>query len=570
MAAIERSPAPIAETGFLLQKKEIMKSDEFAARPFLSIPANFNIAAAIVDRHVDAGRGAKVAAWFDDRPCTYAELRELSNCFANVLRGLGVDRGDRVLLRLGTNLHAMVAILGTLKLGAVVIPSSFLLREHEVEKILLNSDAVVAVSTPEFAGPIEAVRARSALKHLVLTGDGELDWNSLMERAAPDFAPVPTVARELAFIMYTSGTTGEPKGVEHAHRWVLGTGDPVMREMIDLRPDDICYQPQDWSFMYPLGSSFFHPLLAGATVVINQGRFDPEKALATIQRRGVTVFAAVPTIYRLLLAVPGAESRFRLNSLRLGMSAGEALPPDTFTQWRERLGVTIYDGLGQTEGHIFIANQLRMPIRAGSMGKPLRGYEAAVLDDRGGPQPYGTPGHLVIRNDGHPGLALGYRKDPERWAAVNKNGWYYTQDIAYIDEEGYYWYVARSDDLIKSRAYLISPKEVESALLEFPAILEAAVVGIPDPALSNKIKAFVTLKAGYQPSGETAGQVRDYVRSVIAPYKVPQEIEFLSELPKTANGKILRRELRAREIAKTAEAEGETHSLTRIKDSNNT
>jgi acyl-coenzyme A synthetase/AMP-(fatty) acid ligase len=232
------------------------------------------------------------------------------------------------------------------------------------------------------------------------------------------------------------------------------------------------------------------------------------------------------------------------------MSAGEALPPDSFGQWRERFGVTIYDGLGQTEGHIFIANQLNLPIKPGSMGKPLRGYQAAVLDGNGNPQPSGTPGFLVIRNEDHPGLALGYRKEPERWAAVNRNGWYYTQDIAYIDEDGYYWYVARSDDLIKSRAYLISPKEVESALLEHSAILEAAVVGIPDPALSNKIKAFLTLKPGNHPSDSLATEIREYVRSVIAPYKVPQELEFLDELPKTANGKILRRELRAKEIAK--------------------
>jgi acetyl-CoA synthetase len=527
-----------------------MKSDELASRPYLSIPAEFNIARAIVDRHVAAGRGAKVAAWFDDRSYTYAELRELSNRFANVLRGLGVQRGDRVMLRLGTNLHAMVAILGTLKLGAVVIPSSFLLREHEVEKILRNSDAIVAVSTPELAGAIEAVRSRTGLKHLILTGvETVMSWDWLMERASAEFIPAPTLARELAFIMYTSGTTGEPKGVEHAHRWVLGTGDPVIREMIDLQPTDVCYQPQDWSFMYPLGSSFFHPLFAGASVVVNHGRFDPEKALATIQRHGVSVFAAVPTIYRLLLAVPQAESRYRLGSLRLGMSAGEALPPDTFGQWRERFGVTIYDGLGQTEGHIFIANQLNMPIRPGSMGKPLRGYEAAVLDDSGRPQTCGISGHLAIRNEDHPGLALGYRKDAERWAAVNRNGWYYTQDIAYVDDDGYYWYIARSDDLIKSRAYLISPKEVESALLEHSAILEAAVVGIPDAAMTNKIKAFVTLKSSNEASQDLANRIRDYVRSVIAPYKVPQEIEFLSELPKTVNGKILRRELRARENA---------------------
>ncbi|HKV55812.1 MAG TPA: AMP-binding protein, partial [Candidatus Binataceae bacterium] len=217
-----------------------------------------------------------------------------------------------------------------------------------------------------------------------------------------------------------------------------------------------------------------------------------------------------------------------------------------FTQWQQRFGLTIYDGLGQTEGHIFIANRLGMPIKPGSMGKPLRGYEAAVFDDSGSPQPRDVPGHLAIRNNDHPGLARGYRKNPERWAEVNRDGWYYTQDIAYVDDDGYYWYVARADDLIKSRAYLISPKEVESALLEHPAILEAAVVGIPDRAIGHRVKAFVALKPGNEPSDDLASRIHDFVRSTIAPYKVPQQIEFMPELPKTANGKILRRELRAR------------------------
>jgi acyl-coenzyme A synthetase/AMP-(fatty) acid ligase len=315
--------------------------------------------------------------------------------------------------------------------------------------------------------------------------------------------------------------------------------------MTRLGPDDICYQPQDWSFMYPLGSSFLHPLFVGATVVVSEGRFDPEVALATIERYGVTVFAAVPTIYRLMLAVPQAESRFRLGTLRMGMSAGEALPADTFNGWRDRFGVTIYDGIGQTETHIFIANRIGMPIKPGSMGKPLPGFETAIVDDEGKPQPPGTPGHLVIRND-HPGLTLGYHKEPERWAAVNRAGWYYTKDIARVDDEGYYWYVSRSDDLIKSRAYLISPKEVESALLEHPAVLEAAVVGIPDPTIHERVMASLALKPGNQASDALLQEIRSYVRGVIAPYKVPQEIEFLAELPTTANGKILRRELRER------------------------
>jgi benzoate-CoA ligase family protein len=524
-----------------------MGSENLDERPYLEIPEHLNMAEAIVDRHVAAGRGGKVAAYFGDRPYTYAELRELSNRFGNVLRALGVRRGDCVMLRLGTNLYTMVAVIGAMKIGAVAIPTNFLFRDHEVEKILRNSDAVVAVSTPELAGPIESVRARApALKHLILTGSGgEMSWDCLMERASPELSPLPTLASDVALIIYTSGTTGDPKGVEQAHRWLIGTGDPVNRMMTRLTRDDICYQPQDWSFMYPLGSSFLHPLFVGATVVVSEDRFDPEVALATIERYGVTVFAAVPTIYRLMLASPQAESRFRLRTVRMGISAGEALPADTFNGWRDRFGVTIYDGIGQTETHIFLANRIGMPIKPGSMGKPLPGFEVAILDDEGNPRQLGTPGHLVIRND-HPGLTLGYRKDSERWTAANRGGWYYTKDIAWADDEGYYWYVSRSDDLIKSRAYLISPREVESALLEHPAVLEAAVVGIPDPAIHERVKAFLTLKPGNQPGSALAQEIRSHVRGVIAPYKVPQEIEFLADLPKTANGKILRRELRAR------------------------
>src|SRR5229473_3375004 len=329
-------------------------SEDVTERPYLSIPERFNIAEAAIDHHVAAGRGGKVAAWV----------------------------GERVLLRLGTNLQAMVAILGTMRIGAVAIPSSFLFREHEVEKILLNSEAVVAISKPELVGPIEAVPARtSALRYVILVGGGgESSWERLMERASPDLDSEPTLANELAFIIYTSGTTGDPKGVQQAHRWLIGDGDPVNRVMVRLTPDDVCYHPQDWSFIYPLGSSFLHPLFTGASVVIHEGRFDAEAAFTTIERRGVTVFFAVPTIYRMMLAVQGAESRFRLDSIRIAISAGETLPADTFKGWQERFGVTILDGLGQTESHIFVANQIGMAIKAGSMGKPLPGYEVAVLD----------------------------------------------------------------------------------------------------------------------------------------------------------------------------------------------
>jgi len=515
---------------------------------YLKIPERINMAAWIVDRHVAEGRGGSAAVYAEGRSYTFAELAELSNRFGNALKGLGVGRGDHVLLRLGTNLPCMIAILGTMKVGAVPIPTSLLLRQHEVEIILKNSDAVAAVSTPELAAPLEAVRPRCPmLKHLILVGEGagQPSYRGLMAQSSPELTPEATHPDEPAFMVYTSGTTGEPKGVEHAHRWLIGTGDPVARVMIRLSPEDICYQPQDWSFIYALGCNFFYPFHAGAAVVLPSGRFEPEQAFAAIERHGVTVFCAVPTIYRMMLAVPEAEKRFKLDSLRLGVSAGEPLPADTFEEWQERLGVTIYDGIGQSESHIFLANRVGMPIKAGSMGRPLPGYEVAVLDDEGKPQPAGEPGHLVIRND-HPGLTLGYRKSPERWAEVNRGGWYYTKDYAFVDADGDYWYVSRSDDLIKSRAYLISPKEVESAIMEHPAVLEAGVVGVPDALTGQKVKAHVTLRPGHGPSPELAQEIIEHTKRLIAPFKAPREVEFVAELPKTLTGKVLRRQLRAK------------------------
>ena len=501
-----------------------------------------NLADRVVDRHAREGRGGAVAAWIGERGLTYDEVRRLSNRAGHALRGLGVGRGDRVLLRCGTNLDAMLAFLGALKIGAVPMPTSPLLREQELGAILANSEAVAAVTLPELAGAIEAVRSKSPrLAHVVLAGE----LRALMDAADEDLVVEPRGPDDPAFIMYTSGTTGVPKGVVHGHRWLLATGEPIIEAVLGLGPGDVCYQPQDWSFIYALGCNFLFPLLAGAAMVLPSGRFDPEQAFQTIERYRVTVFCAVPTIYRMMLAVPEAERRFPLGSLRMGVSAGEPLPADTFTAWRQRFGVTLYDGIGQTESHMFVGNMRGMEIKPGSMGKPLPGWQVAVVDDEGRPRPTGEPGHLVIRND-HPGLALGYFRDEARWAEVNRGGWYYTKDYAQVDADGYFWYVSRSDDLIKSRGYLISPKEVESALMDHPAVLEAGVVGTPDAVIGQKVRAYVTLNAGYTAGPGLEDALRAHTRERIAPYKAPQEVVFVPELPKTLTGKVLRRQLRAR------------------------
>jgi benzoate-CoA ligase family protein len=516
-------------------------------RAYLEIPPRLNLGEWVVDRHVREGRGAQPAVHAGDRVYSYADLRRLSNRVANALAGLGIGRGDRVLLRLGTNLDCMLAFLGALKLGAVPIPTSLMLRAHEIGAILRNSEAVDAVVAPDALEAVEAVRPDAPrLRHLLLGGEGgdpARALRALMARASEEATPAATGPNDPAFMVYTSGTTGEPKGVEHGHRWIIGTGDPITQAMMRLGPGDVCFQPQDWSFIYALGCNFLYPFHVGAAVVLPGPRFDPADAVQTIERNRVTVFGAVPTIYRMMLNAPEAV-RHRLASLRMGVSAGEPLPADTFNEWRERLGVTVYDGIGQSESHIFLANQVGQPIKPGSLGTPLPGYRVAILDDDGAPRPPGEPGHLVIGND-HPGLTLGYYRDPERWASVNRAGWYYTKDFASADEDGYYWYVSRSDDLIKSRGYMISPKEVESVLMEHPAVLEAGVVGLPDPITGQRVCAYVTLKPGGVASPDLAEEVKAHARRLIAPYKTPQEIIFVPELPKTLTGKVLRRQLRA-------------------------
>jgi benzoate-CoA ligase family protein len=516
-------------------------------RAYLEIPPQLNLGEWVVDRHVREGRGGQPAVHAGDRIYSYADLRRLSNRVANALGGLGIGRGDRVLLRLGTNLDCMLAFLGAIKLGAVPIPTSLMLRAHEIGAILRNSEAVAAVVAPDALDAVEAVRADAPqLRHLLLGGEGgdpARSLRALMARASEEATPAATGPNDPAFMVYTSGTTGEPKGVEHGHRWIIGTGDPITQAMMCLGPGDVCFQPQDWSFIYALGCNFLYPFHVGAAVVLPLQRFEPADAVATIERHRVTVFCAVPTIYRMMINAPEVV-RHRLTSLRMGVSAGEPLPADTFNEWRDRLGVTVHDGIGQSENHIFLANQLGRPIKPGSLGTPLPGYRLAVVDDAGAPRPPGEPGHLVIGND-HPGLALGYYRDPERWAAVNRGGWYYTKDFASVDADGYYWYVSRSDDLIKSRGYMISPKEVESALMEHAAVLEAGVVGVPDAMIGQKVCAYVTLKPGIVASPALAEDVKAHARRVIAPFKTPQEITFVPELPKTLTGKVLRRQLRA-------------------------
>ncbi len=514
---------------------------------YLKIPDRINIAAVTLDKQVAAGHGERVAFYYEDQRITYRELQRRVNQCGNALLRLGVRRGDRFFIRAPNSPEYVIAALAGFKIGAVPIPTNSLFRTWELEHLINNSGSVAAFTTPELLGPIAEVRPKCpALKHVTMIGaatPGYQTFGQFVEGCSDRLEAADTRRDELAFMMYTSGTTGKPKGVQHAHRWIVGTGDPIVHALMQLRPEDVCFQPQEISFMYSWGCCFLFPLYAGCSAVLYPGRFDVDRSLAAIQKYRVTVFVAVPTIFRMVVATPDAEKQYDLSSLRMGISGGEPLPADTYQEAKKKFGIEIYDSIGQTENHLFVGERPGMPVKPGSMGKPFPGHTITILDDDGKEAKPGEVGHLVMRND-DPGLTIGYRQMEERWAALNKNGWFYTGDLASRDEDGYFWYVSRSDDLIKSRAYLISPKEVEEAIMEHPAVLEAGVIGAPDPMLGLKVKAYVTLKPGTQPSPALAEAIIQKLKGMIAPYKAPKEIEFVTELPKTATGKILRRELR--------------------------
>lgn len=515
---------------------------------YLTIADRVNIAAVTVDRQVARGAGDRVAFYFGEQKVTYRELQRRVNQCGNALSRIGVGRGDRVFFRSHNRPEYVIAALAGFKIGAVPIPTNSLFRAWEIEYLVNNSEAKAAFTTPDLMGPIAEVWPRCpSLKHVVMFGNeaaGHRTFDDLVAGAPDQLTAADTRADELAFIIYTSGTTGRPKGVEHAHRWIVGTGDPIVHFLLQLTPDDVILSPLEISFMYAWGCTVLYPLYAGCAAVLYQGRFDVDRAFQAVQKYRATRFLAVPTIYRMILSRKGIEGEYDLSSIRIAISGGEPLPADTYHEMKRRFGLEVWDSIGQTEIHNYIGQRVGVPVKSGSMGQPFPGHVVTILDDEGREVPPGTVGHLAIRND-NPGLTLGYRKAEERWRQLNRAGWFYTGDLAYKDADGYYWYVSRSDDLIKSRAYLISPKEVEDATMEHPAVLEAGVVGIPDPDLGQRVRAYVALKPGHEPSPALAAEIIEKIKSVIAPYKAPKEIEFVTELPKTATGKILRRELRA-------------------------
>ncbi|HEY8492700.1 MAG TPA: acyl--CoA ligase [Myxococcota bacterium] len=515
------------------------------------VPARFNFGRDVVDRFAaDPDRPALLwrSAAGAERRLGYGEVARASNRVAHLLRARGVAPGDPVLVMLPRVPEWHVALVGALKAGALVVPCSTMLRPKDVAYRVGHSRARVVLVGAEQAPVVDAVRAELAsVRHFFTSGGpappGWEDWDAACA-AAPDDAgaQVDTAAGDPALVYYTSGTTGPPKAVLHAHAWTWAHRYTALH-WLGLRGDDRLWTTSDTGWAKAAYSVLFGPWSVGAEVFLHHGRFEPRRELELLEEVAPQVFCAPPTEFRLL--VKEDLSRFAFPRLREVVSAGEPLNPEVIRAWREATGHTIRDGYGQTETILLVGNFPGMPVKPGAMGLPMPGHRVEVIDEAGEPVPPGEVGELALEG-APPSLFLGYWKDEEATRRCRRGRWYLTGDRALRDADGWLWFVGRADDVIISAGYRIGPFEVESALLEHPAVLEAAVVAAPDPDRGSIVKAFVVLRPGVEGNDALAAELQEHVKRVTAPYKYPRAIAFVSELPKTVSGKIRRVELRQR------------------------
>ncbi len=522
-----------------------------AEQSFRAAPEKFNLAREVLDASVARGYGPRPALVGDDGVISYESLQQRVNALAAGLVALGLKRGDLVLVKMGNSPEFAVAFLAAVKLGVIPVLVNSRLSAAELKAVLEPTQPQVIFTEDAPAAAVRELRGSGLFEHVVCVGAAErneITFAELTAHSSTDVAAADTGRDEPAFIVYTSGTTGKPKGIVHAHRWIVALGD-LNRYRLPAQANDVVMATGEWSFISALGHNLLFPLRNGVAGAILAGRATTEAILAAIEKYQVTVLYSVATVYRRLLALPEFEKRYDLSTLRCAHSTGEALRAATYNQWKERVGSELYEHYGVSEYQLVIGHGVRDPVKPGSVGKPIPGVGAAILDDGLNAVSAGELGHFAIaRTD--PGLFLGYYKDRERTEAAVRDGWYFTGDLAYRDNEGYFFIAGRRDDCFKSRGIFISPTEIENALQKHPAVIEAAVVAEPDAEIGNKIHAVVVLGEEYTPSAGLAQSIRDSLRSQIAPYKIPHEIDFSENLPKSAVGKILRASLISRMTAK--------------------
>ncbi len=510
----------------------------------MDLPETFNAVSLFVDAHITQGRAERPAIYYEGQVLTYADVYHGVNRAGNLLLKLGVEREQRVLILMPDSPEWIYAFWGAMKIGAVPIPVNTNLKSADYQYILQDSRARVLVTHESLVANVEAVHSQlTHLRHIVVVGAteaGQLSFSDLFNAAADELEAAPTHKDEPAFWLYSSGTTGFPKGAVHLHHDPVYVADHYGKEVLKNTADDRHFSVAKLFFAYGIGNGLFFPFRVGGSVILDPQRPDPKRILELIQRYKPSLFFSVPTNYNALLQIPDKE-KYDLSSIRFCVSAGEALPAEIWNRWHAAFGLEILDGIGSTEIlHIFLTN-LPGQCLPGSSGKPVPGYEMRLLDDDGLPVPQGEVGNLWVKGDST--MAYYWNKH-EKTKETLSGDWIRTGDKYHQDENGFYWYDGRSDDMIKAGGQWVSPVEVEGALLGHPAVLECGVVGQMDKDELVKPKAFVALKPGYTPSEALADDMKNFVKTRIAPFKYPRWIEFISELPKTATGKIQRFKLR--------------------------
>jgi 2-aminobenzoate-CoA ligase len=513
--------------------------------PDLAYPERVNCATALLDVWLADGAGARPCMSSLSETLTYAEMAERVNRIANVLvRRLGMVPGNRVLLR-APNMPLLVAAhLAVMKAGGIAVPTMPLLRARELGFILDKARVNLALCDDRLLEEMRRAPGSEGVRIVPMGGDGADDLSQLAAEQPTNFDPWPARADDVCLIAFTSGTTGVPKGTMHFHRDMLAVCDTYGRHVLRAKPDDVFVSSAPIAFTFGLGASVLFPLRVGASAILLE-QAGPEQFLAVIRSHQPTVCFTAPTGYRAMLAVmrPGDAA-----SLRICVSAGETLPRATWEAWHTTTGLPILDGIGSTELlHIFIGAPAEQ-VRPGATGIPVPGYEAKIIDDAGRDLPRGGVGRLAVRGP----TGCRYLADARQTNYV-QNGWNITGDTYRQDEDGYFWFEARSDDMIVSSGYNIAGPEVEAALLAHPAVAECAVIGAPDEARGMIVKAFVVLRQGEEPSEAMAHGLQEHVKAEIAPYKYPRAIEFLEALPRTESGKVKRFMLRQQAAARATE-----------------
>lgn len=520
-----------------------------------------NAAYNAIDRHLTTWCKNKVALYWEgengeSREYSFLDMAELSNKFANVLNRLGIKKGDRCFIFLPRIPELYISFLGILKTGAIAGTMFSAFGPEGIRDRLENSEAVLLVTDEELKSRVyEVLKDLPCLKYIIVVNQKskksgkELSFEAEMQKASDEFKIAHMNPEEPAFMLYTSGTTGKPKGVVHAHKAIL-TEHMTARWVLDIKPEDNYWCTADPGWVTGIAYEILGSWSNGASTVVYEGRFDAKKWYEIIQKHKVTVWYTAPTAIRLLAAAGDIHKKYNLKSLRHLCSVGEPLNPQPIKFGMKAYHLPFHDNYWQTEtGGIVIANYPCMKIKLGSMGKPVPGIKAEIVNEKGKIVKTGSIGNLALK-PGWPSMMLKIWKNKKKYNSYFKNGWYITGDLAYKDNEGYFWFIGRADDVIKTSGERVGPFEVESALVENPAVIEAGVIGKPDPEgiRGEIIKAFIVLKPDFKPSKKLEEELREHVKKKLAGHAYPREFQFVDKLPKTRSGKIMRRLLKAKEL----------------------